>query len=295
VPTKTKAKAPKEPVAEPAGVQSALVPPAGPHIIADRDELIRVARLAAQRALTGGKSSLPALTGVKLDVEDRGDTTTLVLATSDLETFFVTETDNVVGKDARWLVPAHLFADLLEDLAPGRVTITADDARIFAEGQPIGKGRRLTKFSLVRLPYEDFPALPEIEGNECELDAPELSEALRQIVPALSKDEGRPVFTGALFTSKNGELRIDATDSYRLAIRSGVAIKCDGEDISAIVPGAVLAKLPEPEGTCRIVLGERQALFVIGRTRIMTRLIEGKYPPVESLIPTTFPYRLTTS
>lgn len=295
-PKSTKAKAAKpKPDAEPApSLQTALVPPAGPHIIADRDELLRVARLAAQWALA--KSSLPVLNGVKLDLEVRGDATTLVVAASDLETFFVTETDNVAGKEAHWIVSAHLFAQLLEDLAPGRVTITADDSRIYAEGQPVGKGRMPTKFSLVQLSYEDFPAIPEIEGNECEVDAAELAQALAQVVPAISKDNTqRPYLTGALFASKDGTLRIDATDSYRLATRAGVAIKCAGPDIRAIVPGSFLSRLPEPEGTCRIVLGENQARVDVGRTRVTTRLIEGQYPDVEQLVPATFPYRLTTS
>ncbi|MGH2721327.1 MAG: DNA polymerase III subunit beta, partial [Actinomycetota bacterium] len=122
---------------------------------------------------------------------------------------------------------------------------------------------------------------------------PELARALRQVVPAASGDEGRPVLTGVLWSLRDGELRLVATDSYRLALRDlAVTAGAAGE---AVVPGRALAEFARHlngDEEASIWVGGTQGGFEVGRTRMVTRLIEGKFPDYRQLIPDAYPHRL---
>jgi DNA polymerase-3 subunit beta len=89
-----------------------------------------------------------------------------------------------------------------------------------------------------------------------------------------------------------------ATDSYRLAVRDLEGTSVLGHDQKVLVPSRALQELQrllgnEAEITLR--LGEREATFEVGTTRLTTRLIEGEFPPYRQLIPASYPNKLTVS
>jgi DNA polymerase-3 subunit beta len=130
------------------------------------------------------------------------------------------------------------------------------------------------------------------------LDAGAFSDALRQVVSAASKDEGRPVLTGVLLAAENDGLRLVATDSYRLAVRDLPGVSVLGAEQRVLVPARALNELQRvlsdgPEVTLRI--GENDATFEIGGTRLSTRLIPGDFPNYRQLIPPSHPNLLTVN
>ena len=72
------------------------------------------------------------------------------------------------------------------------------------------------------------------------LDAGAVRRGLRQVVPAASSDESRPILTGVLLAAEGGGLRLVATDSYRLAVRDlpGTSVLAEGQ--SVLVPSRAL-------------------------------------------------------
>ena len=90
------------------------------------------------------------------------------------------------------------------------VDVGEDEARIES-------GR--SKFALRVLAADDFPRLPEVAGSGVRMDATALAEALRQVIPAASRDDARPILTGVLLVAEGSGLRLVATDSYRLGVR----------------------------------------------------------------------------
>jgi DNA polymerase III subunit beta len=117
-------------------------------------------------------------------------------------------------------------------------------------------------------------------------------------VSAASADDARPILTGVLLAAEEGGLRLVATDSYRLALRDlpGASVLAEGQTV--LVPSralAELARLLDPKGTLVLHLGEREASFEIGggEVRLVTRLIEGEFPPYRGLIPSSYPNQLT--
>jgi DNA polymerase III subunit beta len=99
-----------------------------------------------------------------------------------------------------------------------------------------------------------------------------------------------------LLTAEEGGLRLVATDSYRLAVRdlAGLSGTLGGRS-SVLVPSRALReveRLLSGADNITLRLGEREAAFEVGTTRITTRLIDGEFPNYRGLIPTSYPNRL---
>jgi DNA polymerase III subunit beta len=250
----------------------------------ERDVLVE-ALGTATRAVASRGGALPVLSGVKAELA--GDRLTLTGSDLDL-TIQVSVT--VAGQaDGVAVLPARLAADIVRALEPGAVHVEADGD----EGR-ISSGR--SQFAVRLLPAEDFPRLPETPGDEVTLDAASLAEALRQVVRAASHDDARPILTGVLMAAEGDGLRLVATDSYRLAVRDlrGTTVLREGQTV--LVPSKALEELTrvlQGAENATLRLAERDATFVVGETRVTTRLIEGEFPNYRQLIPSTHPNRLT--
>ena len=250
----------------------------------ERDVLVE-ALGTATRAVASRGGALPVLSGVKAELD--GDR--LSLTGSDLDLTIQVGVTVAGQRDGVAVLPARLTADIVRSLAAGAVHVDAegDEARI-------SSGR--SEFSVRLLPAEDFPRLPETPGDEVTLEAEAFAEALKQVVRAASHDDARPILTGVLMAAEGDGLRLVATDSYRLAVRDlrGTTVLREGQTV--LVPSKALGELTRVLAGAESVtlrLAERDATFVVGETRLTTRLIEGDFPNYEQLIPSGYPNKLT--
>jgi len=240
----------------------------------------------AQRAVASRTGALPVLSGLRVSPTDSG----VELVGSDLELTIRVDAPADIEGDGSSVVPARLFSEIVHKLEAGTVSVefTDDEARVEA-------GRFRT--SLRTLSAADFPRLTEPEGAGVKVESGALTEALRQVVPAASKDDARPILTGVLLTASAGGLRLVATDSYRLAVRDlhGVSMLAEGQKV--LVAGKGLGEVQRLLGDeeIEVVLAEREVVFRVGRTSVTTRLIEGDFPNYEQLIPSGYPNRLTVA
>jgi len=252
----------------------------------ERDVLAE-ALATASRAATGRGSTHPVLQGVRLEV--LGDQ--LTITGTDLE-LTIQKVVAVGGEvDGGAVVPAKLAADIVRALPAGRVEVAVGE-----EDVKISAGR--SQFSVRALSFDDYPRISPSAAAAVTLDAGAFSDALRQVVSAASKDEGRPVLTGVLLAAENDGLRLVATDSYRLAVRDLPGVSVLGAEQRVLVPARALNELQRvlsdgPEVTLRI--GENDATFEIGGTRLSTRLIPGDFPNYRQLIPPSHPNLLTVN
>jgi DNA polymerase III subunit beta len=251
----------------------------------ERDVLVE-AFSAAARAVAS-RAALPVLAGVRVSVEGAH----LALAGSDLDLTIEAQATAQGERDGVAVLPAKLVADILRSLEPGAVQITVD-----GESAEIRGGRSV--FSVRTLPVAEFPRLPPPQPGGVTIAASALADAVRQVVPSASTDESRPILTGVLLTAEAGGLRLVATDSYRLAVRDlpGTTVLQEGQTV--LVPSRALAEVARALGSGTEVtlhLGDREATFAVGTTRITTRLIEGQYPPYRNLIPQQLPNTLTVA
>ena len=254
----------------------------------ERDVLVEALGTAGRATASRG-GALPVLAGIRTELA--GDA--LTLTGHDLElTISVTIREGVSGsEDGVAVLPSRLVSDVVKSLPSGAVEVEVDgeQARITAQR---------SEFSLRVFPVDEFPRLPEPVAEGVTLDAAELAAALRQVVPAASGDDARPILTGVLVTAEADGLRLVATDSYRLAVRDLPGQSVLGEGQSVLVPSRALNDLTRVLGNVSeltLHLGERDATFEAGPVRLTTMLIEGDFPNYKGLIPSAHPNRLTVS
>lgn len=248
-------------------------------------EALAEALSTAGRAATGRTGALPVLSGLRLELT--GDKLTITGTDLDLT---IQLSLNVGGEDDGGVVlPARLAADIVRSMTSGKVEVAVEGDEVSISG-----GR--AQFSVRPLSFDDYPKLASPAAASVTLPAAEVGEALRQVVRAASTDEARPILTGVLLTAENGGLRMVATDSYRLAVRDLANHQVLGPDQRVLVPGRALSELQRLVGggdALTMRLGERDATFEVGDTRLSTRLIEGEFPNYRQLIPANHPNTLT--
>lgn len=251
----------------------------------ERDTLAEAIGTAA-RAVSSRTGAHPALSGLRVTVHD--DAVELVGTDTELT---IRAQATAHGETPGVAVLPRLFGDVIRSLPPGAVTVETDD-----DEARIASGR--SSFSLRLLPADDFPRLERPDGEGVRVEAKLLGEALRQVVPAASRDDARPILTGVLLTSAADGLRLVATDSYRLAVRDvpGVAIVEAGQKVlvAARALGEV-QRLLGGDGDIEVVLGEHEVTFRVGAVEVTSRIIPGDFPNYEQLIPTGYPNRLVVS
>jgi DNA polymerase-3 subunit beta len=239
----------------------------------------------AGRAATNRSGTLPVLSGVRLDVADGR----LTVTGTDLELTIRLSVPVHVDKEGSAVVPARLVGDIVKALPPGAVDITVTD-----DEMSISAGR--SQFSVRPLSLSDYPAQTETDSAPVTLSSQEVGDALRQVVRAASTDDARAVLTGVLMTSEDEGLKMVATDSYRLAVRDLPQSSMLAIGQKVLVPGRALAELQRvltTDSELSVRLGQREAVFEVGGTRLSTRLIEGEYPNYRNLLPSSYPNRLT--
>jgi DNA polymerase III subunit beta len=250
----------------------------------ERDVLVD-ALATAGRAVSSRGGALPVLSGIRIELA--GDE--LTMTGTDLE-LTITISLTVAGMgDGVAVIPSRLIADIVRALEPGavEVEISEDTAQVSA-------GR--SQFSLRLIPADEFPRPQALVADALAVEARAFAQALRQVVPAASTDDSRPILTGVLVAAEAGGLRLVATDSYRLAVRDlpGADVLSEGQTV--LLPSRALAELARLLGNADSVdlrLGDREAMFDIGRVRVQTRLIDGEFPPYRNLIPKNHPNRLS--
>jgi DNA polymerase-3 subunit beta len=167
-----------------------------------------------------------------------------------------------------------------------------------------------SRFVVRTFSVEDFPVLPDPRADQVKLPVAGLAEALRQVVRAASNDDARPLLTGVLVAAEGSGTRLVATDSYRLALRdlTGTGPLPEGTD-QILIPARALTELQRllPAAGAKETAGKDKdeggtdvgfsvsdldATFTTSGVRLMTRLLDGKFPDYRQLIPPGYPNQL---
>jgi len=236
--------------------------------------------LAASRVVST-KPTLPILNNLLLSV----DGGRLKVSATDLEVglnYWVGAKIDGIGGVA---IPAKLFLDFISNISEEKIDLVVDnfDLKITGKGvEAIIKGFN----------PEEFPLIPSLKKEPLVIiPTGVFQKNLSEVVFAASIDDARPVLAGVYFNFNQNNLKIVATDSYRLAERKIKIDKKTTKETSFIIPTRVaqeLTRLCKDEGEVKIVFGENQVLFDFGDFYIVSRVIDGQYPNYEQIIPETY-------
>ncbi len=144
-------------------------------------------------------------------------------------------------------------------------------------------------FKIMGLTKEDYPKLPEWSSKDViELEQALVKECLSLTSIAISYDETRYVLNGVLISVKGNKIRFVATDGRRLAFVEREIKNKSGKEFEMIVPMKAVQELTKMlawEGNVEIIPSQNQAIFNLGETYLVSRLIEGHFPNYEQVIP----------
>lgn len=237
--------------------------------------------LAQVQGVIEAKRTLPILSHLLL--EARGNTITL--SSTDLDVSIQTTLGGDVKRDGGVAISGKKLYEIVRELPDAPIDLRWD------EGQSVQIVCAKSAFRLKGITPEEFPTLPQIpNGAGITISA----ETLRAMIPktlfSVSTDQTRPTLTGALLQVTERELSMAATDGHRLSlVKAPIATMKAGEELEVIIPRKALAELgkmlKEESGDVRFVSLDHQVAFVLGESRLITRLIEGQFPNYQQVMP----------
>lgn len=222
--------------------------------------------------------SLPILSCVLISAkEDK-----IELSATNLEIGIKHRLSAQVKKEGQIVIPATLFSDFVERLPDKDVELVIQKNIL-----KIKCGKFIAKIN--GLDTKDFPVIPEIKSEiSRKIKQNVLKEALSQVGEVASTSEARPEISGIFVNSTKESTKFAATDSFRLAEKTiqaqfGQAIILPRQTVQELI------RILDDKGKqAKISLDNNQILFNLGRTQVISRLIEGQYPDYQKIIPQDF-------
>ncbi|MEO5377196.1 MAG: DNA polymerase III subunit beta [Magnetococcus sp. DMHC-6] len=258
----------------------------------DRDPFLKI--LSRIQSVAERRNTIPILANTLLTAQEGR----LFLAATDLEVSLLTSCAADVQTEGCLSVSARKLFDIVRELPSEPVRLRMDTCdRIHLT---CGKAR----FNLVGLPGDQFPELPKPDGL---IKMPLASDVLRAMFAkthfAMSQEESRFTLNGIFIVVDPGEnpndpccLRMVATDTHRLSLaKTNLEISLE-EPISAIIPRKAVVEarkiLDEETQPLELVLGSTHIQFIRPEITLISKLVEGRFPNYNKVIPTNNDIRL---
>ncbi|HHX87554.1 MAG TPA: DNA polymerase III subunit beta [Firmicutes bacterium] len=134
-----------------------------------------------------------------------------------------------------------------------------------------------------------------VEHSYTTINQAQLKQALRQVVFASSNEEGRPVFTGLLFSFEQQGITITASDTYRLAI-SSLTAPSSSDPQQLLIPARSIQELikvlNDDDQPVTIGFQENQVVFKFEGITFITKVLDERFPDISGIIPTNYRTRV---
>lgn len=246
--------------------------------------------LAPLQQVTGiveRRHTLPILSNVLISAS--GDK--VAFLATDLEVQ-ITSTANLEGAaEGAVTAGARKLYDILRSLPEdAEVSLEAKENRMTVKA---GKSR----FNLQTLAAADFPRMVEARDASRTLTLPQkaLKHALQLVQFAMAVQDIRYYLNGVLFSVDRNVLRVVATDGHRLSFASQ-QLEGEHESVEAILPRKTVLELikllADTDDPVSLAIGANQARFSFGDIEIVSKIVEGKFPDYQKVIPTTHKNRV---
>lgn len=246
--------------------------------------------LQAISRVINSKNSLPILDCFLMEIQDG----TLTMTASDNETTLCTSIEaNEFSGDGRFAVSSKTLLEALKEIPEQPLSFNINPSSLeitiqYQNGQ----------YNLMGQNADEYPQVQNLGGNTVEvtIGADVLNVGVNRTFFATADDELRPVMNGIYFDITTEDITIVASDGHKLVRYKTYAAHGD-EKAAFILPKkpANLLKnlLPKEQGDVKISFDDRNATFVLENYCMTCRLIEGRYPNYNSVIPQNNPHKAT--
>lgn len=225
------------------------------------------------------RTTLPVLNNILLKVE-KGR---LNLAATDLEIGISTWIGAKVDQEGAITVPARLLVDFVTTNSDKTINLELKETSLNLSSEHF-------KANIKGIEATEFPLIPEVKtGGKIDLKTADLKEGISKTVFACALDETRPVLAGVYVKASKNQVKLVATDSYRLAEKTIDLVGNLDKETNFIVPAKTMSEvarlLDESIEKVEIMVGENQVQFKLGPTMLISRLVEGSFPDYQQIIP----------
>ena len=250
--------------------------------------IVSSSKLLKQLQLIGGiiqsNNTLPILDNFLFEL-NHGE---LVVSANDLETTMSVNLEVETEDVGSAAVPAKVLMDTLKTFPEQPLTFTFDEG-----SHTIELSSDYGKYSLAFIDGDEFPKFPELEdATSTTLPAEVLVTAIGKTLFATGNDELRPVMSGVFFQFDSNGLTFVATDAHKLVRyrRTDLGAESTAEFIMPKKPLNMLrGSLSYDSSEVKVVYNNTNAQFSFDNVVMVCRLIDGKYPNYEAVIPQSNP------
>ncbi|MEM9558273.1 MAG: DNA polymerase III subunit beta [Acidobacteriota bacterium] len=241
----------------------------------NRTELLQ--ELVPMQGIVERRTTIPVLSHLLL----RAAGSELSIAATDLEVSLTSSVAGEVQEEGAIAIQAKKLLEIVRAGDGEEVTLRIDQDGVLT----ILVGRSL--FKIRGLDADDFPSLPTIEdGETVTVPFGTFRAMIGKVFFAVSSEESRFQLSGALMKAEDDVLTLVATDGYRLAL---VESEVDGlgNEEGVLVPRKALQELQRFDGDEMVFrCGEHHLAFMLGRRRLICRILEGTFPDYDRVIST---------
>jgi len=226
-------------------------------------------------------NTLPVLNNILIKAEGKK----LYFSATNLEIAISYFVDADVRSEGAITIPAKLITSYVSLLTDEKVELS------ITEGMTLMVQSSTSTTKIKGISADEFPLIPKVDAEfSFKISTGEMDDAVSETVFAASTNVSRPVLSGVYFIVDGDSVKFVATDSYRLAER-GLKLekKIDGK-LDCIVPAKTISELGKVTNRSGakevdISVSKNQILFKVGNVELVSRLIEGKFPDYERIIP----------
>ena len=257
----------------------------------ERDTLLHQLQTVSRVAST--RSAIQALSGVALAASSDG----CELRATDMDVGLRVPLEAEVAREGLVVLPARLLVDVVRALpAAARSRWSCAPPSRTSSSSPAARPSTSARCG----PRTSRPSPRPTPSPRSSLPAGAFVSTALKVAGSASRDETRPVLTGILVSASEHELRMVATDSYRLSVKETVLEAPLRQAFEVNVPARALQELARiaahaGEEQLEVSVRQNQVLFVLGGVVLSSRLIDGQFPNYRQLLPETFEHELRVS
>lgn len=230
------------------------------------------------------RPQLPVLSNVLLEAKKEG----LYVAGTDLEMGILVKVGGKIEENGKVTVPARMFSEFVTSLPAGKI-----EAELKGETLSVDSGSYHAEFQTI--PADEFPSLPkfsDVSKDSLKVAFSSFSKVSERVLYAAARDSMRPVLTGMLFEFSKKNLRLVATDGFRLSRQEFSEFEGTLPESSIVVPSRAVSETIKVTGAedirIAILKESNQIVFVIGDVLIVSQLLDGSFPDYNKIIPEGF-------
>jgi DNA polymerase-3 subunit beta len=237
--------------------------------------------------IINSSNTLPILDNFLFEINNN----ILVLSSSDLESTMTSEIEIESTSTDKIAISAKLLTDILKTFSEQPLTFIKTDNNTIEISASNGK------YSLAYLNGDEFPKQVEIlDAHETVINGSDLGNAINSTIFASGTDDLRPVMSGVFFQFNSESLKFVATDAHKLV--KFETTEYTASEVSEFImpkkPLQILKGILQTESSdLTIQHNDSNAKFIFDKSSITCRLIDGKFPNYEAVIPKDNPNVLT--